>query len=208
MNLDVLGALIETISGQSLEVFLSERIFDPLGMMDTTFLPTPEQNERLAMVCRKNDQSQELEPCSDLIPLRRPVWGGGGLVSTIGDYARFAMMLANGGVLEGVRLLSPTTVAMFSSNYASVEALEEFHRSSPRINGGHGLSLGTAVLANPSETGKFGNPGEFYWGGAYSTYFWVDPFLKLYAVFMTAFQPNWDYPIPWKLHQLVYQALV
>lgn len=207
LNLDVLGALIESISGQNLEVFLQERLFDPLGMDDTTFLPSQEQQNRLAVVYCKNEKSQVLEPSVNLLPLARPVWGGGGLLSTIGDYTRFTMMLANGGELDGQRILSPTTVAMFSSNYASPGALSEFHRSSPRINAGFGFSLGTAVLIDPSVTGKFGNPGEFYWGGAYSTYFWVDPVLRLHAIFMTALTPNWVYPIPWQFHQLVYQAI-
>jgi CubicO group peptidase (beta-lactamase class C family) len=136
------------------------------------------------------------------------MWGGGGLVSTLDDYASFAGLLANGGRWRGVRLLSPTSVAMFSQNWATPESLPIFHSLSPEINAGYGYSLGTAVLIDPSPTGKYGSVGEFYWGGAYSTYFFVDPTLSLYTVFMTQLLPNWAYPIPWQLKQLVYQAMV
>ena len=208
LNLDVLGALVEVISGLSLTDFFRQRIFDPLGMADTGFTVPPEKLSRLAVTYRRDPQTGALVRRESPVPMPVPMWGGGGLVSTLDDYARFAGMLANRGELDGTRLLAPTTVAMFSTNYAAPEALFFFHAADPRINGGYGLSLGTAVLLDPAPTGKFGNVGEFYWGGAFSTYFWIDPQEVLYAVLMTQFDPVWAYPTPWQFKQLVYQALV
>ena len=206
-NLDVLGALVEVISGQSLPDFTQERIFAPLGMTDTTFTLNPAQQSRLATLYRRDPESGKLAPREGPAWSVR-MWGGGGLFSTLDDYARFAGMLANGGAIEGTRLLSPTTTAMFAINWAAPEALPHFVELAPAIHAGYGYSLGTAVLLDPAPTGRFGNPGEFYWGGAFSTYFWVDPKESLYGLVMTQLDPNWAYPIPWQLKQLTYQALV
>ena len=207
-SLDVLGALVEVISGMTLADFMQERIFTPLNMVDTGFTVSPEKMERLAVVYRKHPKHGTLSKRASPVPIPVKMWGGGGLVSTLDDYSHFAGMLANQGVYAGTRLLSPTTVAMFSLNWANPAALPSFTAADPRINGGYGLSLGTAVLLDPSPTGKYGNPGEFYWGGAFSTYFWIDPGQALYGVLMTQFDPVWAYPTPWQFKQLTYQALV
>jgi CubicO group peptidase (beta-lactamase class C family) len=207
-NLDVLGALVEVISDLPLEVFLEERIFRPLGMVDTGFDLPEGKKSRLAVVYLRNPANGSLVRQEIALPMPVYMWGGGGLVSSLEDFGRFAAMLANRGEFEGVRLLSPTTVSMFSTNFASPEAIEAFAKASPEINAGYGYSLGTAVLLDPAVTGKFGYPGEFYWGGAFSTYFWIDPIESLYGVFMTQLNPNWAFPIPWQVHQLVYQALI
>jgi CubicO group peptidase (beta-lactamase class C family) len=206
-NLDILGALIETISGMELAQFMQEHIFMPLHMGDTGFTVPAEKKDRLAVVYRKHPQRGTLSKRSAPVPIPAKMWGGGGLVSTLDDYSHFAEMLANQGTYAGIRLLSPTTVAMFSTNWASPAALPSFVAADPRINGGYGLSLGTAVLLDPSSTGKYGNQGEFYWAGAFSTYFWIDPQESLYGVLMTQFDPVWAYPTPWQFKQLTYQAL-
>jgi CubicO group peptidase (beta-lactamase class C family) len=208
LNLDVLGALVEVISGQSLPEFLETRIFKPLGMVDTAFEVPEAKKDRLVDVYTLTPETLELDWLNWSMPLPFCIWGGGGLASTLDDYARFTGMLAGRGEIDGLRLLSPTTVAMFSQNWASPEAVKDFSSNEPDKNGGYGYSLGTAVLLDPSPTGKFGNPGEFFWGGALHTYFWIDPKEQLFGIFMTQFSPNWAYPIPHQLKQLTYQALV
>jgi CubicO group peptidase (beta-lactamase class C family) len=207
-NLDVLGALIEVISGQSLADYMRLHIFTPLKMGDTGFTIPPEKMNRLGVVYRKHPKSGNIVKRVAPVPLPVKMWGGGGLVSTLDDYSHFAEMLAHQGKYDTTQLLSPSTVAMFSTNWAAPEALPSFVAADPRINGGYGFSLGTAVLLDPSPTGKFGNQGEFYWGGAFSTYFWIDPQESLYGVLMTQFDPVWAYPTPWQFKQLTYQALL
>ncbi|MDF1513585.1 MAG: serine hydrolase [Anaerolineae bacterium] len=207
-NLDILGALVEVLSGMDLAEFMQKRIFVPLNMVDTAFDVPVSKQDRLAIVYRRHPKRDVLVKRTSPVPMPVKMWGGGGLVSTLGDYSHFAEMLANHGAYGGVQLLSPSTVEMFSTNWAAPQALPSFHAADPRINGGYGLSLGTAVLMDPSPTGKFGNVGEFYWGGAFSTYFWIDPQESLYGVLMTQLDPVWAYPTPWQFKQLTYQALV
>jgi CubicO group peptidase (beta-lactamase class C family) len=206
-NLDLLGALVEVISGLPLEVFFRERIFQLLEMPDTGFNLPHEKLPRLVTLYSRNPETGELNRREVPLPMMVSMWGGGGLVSTLDDYSHFCSMLANQGEWHGVQFLSRTTVAMFSTNWAAPEALPSFWETGPEINGGYGYSLGTAVLLDPAPTGKFGNPGEFYWGGAFSTYFWIDPKESLYGLFMTQLDPNWAYPIPWQFKQLTYQAM-
>jgi CubicO group peptidase (beta-lactamase class C family) len=204
VSLDVLGALVEVIAGASLADFMASRIFDPLGMDDTGFTVPDAKTDRLATVYQKNPESGALSSFDAPVPLPAMFWGGGGLVSSLGDYGRFAAMLANGGRLGEVQLLSPTTVSMFSVNWAPFESLPALHVD----HDGYGYSLGTSVLMEPSPTGQFGNRGAFGWGGAYSTTFWVDPAVSLYGVLMTQFNPTGVYPLPQRFKQLTYQALV
>jgi CubicO group peptidase (beta-lactamase class C family) len=160
------------------------------------------------VVYRKHPKRGKLVKRVAPVPTPVKIWGGGGLVSTLDDYCHFAEMLANKGKYAGKDILSPSTVEMFSINWAPLEALPSFFAADPRINGGYGFSLGTAVLLDPSPTGKYGHVGEFYWGGAFSTYFWIDPVASLYGVLMTQFDPVWGYPTPWQFKQLTYQALI
>jgi CubicO group peptidase (beta-lactamase class C family) len=208
LNLDVLALLVETISGTPYPDFLHERIFKPLGMVDTSFILPEAKQERLTVLYTRDEDSGELRRRDIPNPLPLILWGGGGLYSTTGDYARFAGMLANRGELDGVRLISPSSATMFSMNWASEQALVEYNKATPEVKDGAGYSLGTAVLINPSATGIYGNKGEFTWGGAFTTYFWVDPKEALFGIFMTQFDLNEYYPINRQFHQLVYQALV
>jgi CubicO group peptidase (beta-lactamase class C family) len=208
LNLDVLALLVETISGKPYPEFLQGRIFKPLGMVDTSFILPESKQDRLVVLYTRDEDNGQLRRRDIPSPLPMILWGGGGLYSTIDDYARFAGMLANHGELDGLRLLSPSSAAMFSMNWASEQAMGDYNKGTPEAKGGFGYSLGTSVLLNPSAIGIYGNPGEFTWGGAFSTYFWIDPREGLFGIFMTQFDLNDYYPINKQFHQLVYQALI
>jgi CubicO group peptidase (beta-lactamase class C family) len=210
-SIDVLGYLVEVISGMPLDAFLQERLFKPLGMVDTAFYVPPEKAARVATVYGHPDPGKGLQRLENIKPSPEPPSfpsGGGGLVSTIHDYARFAQMLANGGELDGVRILSPKTVALYNINHTPIEALPYGFVDNDLYHAGYGYSLGTRVLMDVSKTGMAGSVGEFGWDGAYSTYFWVDPQEGLYGVLMLQHSPNAYYPIAQQFKLLTYQALV
>jgi CubicO group peptidase (beta-lactamase class C family) len=205
-SIDVLGSLIEIISGIPLAQFLQERIFDPLGMVDTAFRIPADKRERSATLYEYSDAGLQA-----LGEFRRPIElptftsGGGGLFSTAPDYARFAQMLVNKGEFDGHRLLSPSTVELFSINQCPVKM--------PPINddvfhAGYGYSLGTRVLMDVAQSGMAGSVGEFGWPGAFRTFFWVDPVKDLYGLFMTQLwgqkRPGFQY----QFKQLTYQAMI
>ncbi|MBN1370703.1 MAG: beta-lactamase family protein [Anaerolineaceae bacterium] len=210
-NIEVIGRVIEIISGQTLADFLQQRIFDPLGMTDTGFFVPAQKRDRLAVVYGHPEDSPTLlrldqtTPPAELPPMHS---GGGGLSSTLPDYARFLQMLVNGGELDGARLLSPRTVAMYSNNYAPEQALPYGFAEKDLYHAGYGFSLGTRVLLDPSKTGMYGSVGEFGWDGAFSTYFWVDPKEALYGLMMLQHYPNAYYPIAPQFKALTYQAMV
>jgi CubicO group peptidase (beta-lactamase class C family) len=212
---DVLGRLVEVISGQSLDVFFAERIFKPLGMTDTGFGCPPEQHARLAAlygVSQARTKPARIEALGKAA-LGRPTWlsGGGGLVSTVRDYTRFTWMLLNGGALDGARLLSPRTVAYMMRNHLPGGAdLATFGRplfAETRFDG-VGFGLGFGVVVDPVAHRTLTSPGECHWGGMASTAFWVDPAEGLSVVFMTQLMPSSAYPIRSQLRQLIYPALI
>jgi CubicO group peptidase (beta-lactamase class C family) len=209
-NIEVLGRVIEVISGQPLAQFMRERIFEPLGMVDTDFCVPAEKLERLAAVYGHPENPETLKRLDMPARVEMPDLqsGGGGLVSTLPDYARFLQMLVNRGELNGVRLLSPRSVAMYSVNYAPEQALPYGFRENDSYHAGYGFSLGTRVLLDPSKTGMYGSVGEFGWDGAFSTYFWVDPREDLYGLLMLQHAPNAYYPIALQFKALAYQALI
>jgi CubicO group peptidase (beta-lactamase class C family) len=217
LSIDVLGYLIELISGLSLEVFLEERLFKPLGMVDTRFYVPRGQADRFVTPYSRPESGSGLQRIEQLqpplqAPFKPPTWasGGGGLMSTVRDYARFAQMLVNGGELDGVRLLSPKTVALYSLNHTPEEALPYF-QNSDLYHWGYGYSLGTRVLMDVSRSGSAGSVGEFGWDGAFSTYFWVDPKEVLYGLLLLQYSPK-TYSLVREFHQqfkqLTYQALM
>jgi CubicO group peptidase (beta-lactamase class C family) len=210
---DVLGRVVEVVSGQTLGGFCDERIFAPLGMRDTAFTVPPPGRRRLA-------QLYAITPDGSLVPTTalaatvttpgRGHFGGGGLASTTGDYLRFAAMLANRGALDGVRILDRRTVDLMVRNHLPAGAdLRSFGRpmNAESPLSGVGQGLGVSVLADPALAGYPGSPGEFGWGGAASTVFWVDSALDLIVVFMTQALPAAALPIRGRLHELVTQAL-
>ena len=211
--IDVIGRIVEIISGMELDAFFRERLFDPLGMDATDFSVPPEKMDRLANVYQHEDKDSPLTlmmRSRDSKRDKRPrlYMGGGGLVSTLGDYTRFANMLACGGALDRVRILSPQTVRLFSVNQMSGQAMPYgFADGEDLSHWGYGYSLGTRVLVDLAKSGQAGSVGEFGWDGAFNTYFWVDPAMELTGVFMTQHMPNNFDPMADTFKALVYAAL-
>jgi CubicO group peptidase (beta-lactamase class C family) len=212
---DVLGRLVEVVSGQSLDAFFADRIFGPLGMGETAFFAGEQDAPRLAALYTADPATGRAvrEDRMGSAALRRPdcLSGGGGLVSTAADYHRFTQMLLNGGVLDGVRLLGSRTVRFMRSNHlpGGVD-LEAFGRPlfAETTFHGIGFGLGFSVVDNPVANRVPTSRGEFAWGGAASTAFWVDPAEGITALFFTQLLPSSTHPIRSQLRQLVYQALV
>ena len=233
VSTDVLGRLVEVWSGLSLEAFFKERILEPLGMHDTGFSVTKGNRDRFASlysplsgadmsnVGKKSvSDSRQMKPglklqepaaTSRYLKPTKLFSGGGGLTGTIGDYARFCQMLLNGGELDGERLLSPITVNYMRSNQlpdnADMAAMGQPVWSETSYDG-IGFGLGFAVVIDPSKASIITSVGEHHWGGAASTFFWIDPQEDLFVVFFTQLMPSSTYPIRRELRTRVYQAIV
>ncbi len=179
---DVLGRVIEVVSGQTLYAHLKQRMFDPLGMADTSFyVPEAARQARLAEPLPDDRQFGVNAFISNPREVRKMESGGGGLVSTAPDYARFLLMLRNGGQLDGKRYLSPRTVDYMTSNHLGAQV----QRTPLYLPGpGYGFGLGFAVRTQAGEAGSIGAVGEYNWGGAGGTAMWVDPASDLITVFM------------------------
>ncbi|WP_244788172.1 serine hydrolase domain-containing protein [Cupriavidus pauculus] len=218
---DVLGYLVGKISGMSFDDFLKQRIFDPLGMVDTAFhVPQEKIGRFCACYAVGTLGSKVISPRGPMLQddpqaslyLKKPAFrsGGGGLVSTAADYMRFARMLLNGGELDGVRLLSPKTLALMTANHlpGGVD-LPRMSRSmfSEATYEGVGFGLGFATTIAPASTLIPGSAGDFFWGGAASTFFWVDPQEDLIGLFLTQLLPSSAYPVRRQLRTLVYSAI-
>ena len=194
VSIDVLGYLVEKLSGMSFGEFLRTRLFDPLGMKDTAFYVPPNDFERFTSCYQPETQGSGLRLQDDgreSTYAKPPMLesGGGGLVSTAHDYLRFCRMMLNGGTLDGVQILSPKTVALFSLNYLP-DAREIADMALPGMfsesgYAGVGFSLGCGVNVNVAKTRLPGSLGEYFWGGAAATAFWIDPKEELTVVFMT-----------------------
>jgi CubicO group peptidase (beta-lactamase class C family) len=210
---DVLGRLIEIWSGQSLDVFMRERILEPLGMDDTEWWCPPEKQDRLAMLyVPVNGESVAHEPIARAAT-RPPqlLGGGGGLLSTAYDYNRFMSMLLRGGQLDGVRIISSRTLQLMTMNHLPDNTdLEDFATDSfsEADYAGVGFGLGFSVVGDQAKNKSLVSEGSFAWGGAASTAFWVDPVEDLTVSFFTQLLPSSTYPIRRDLQRLVYQALV
>jgi CubicO group peptidase (beta-lactamase class C family) len=215
VSTDVLGRVVEVVSGQSLDEFFAERIFGPLGMTDTAFSVAEDQAEQLAALYVPNPATGKAmrNDAFGAGALHRPAClsGGGGLVSTAADYHRFTSMLLHEGELDGTRLLGTRTVRYMARNHLPGGAdLEAFGRPlfAETSFAGVGFGLGFSVVDDPVANKVLSSAGEFAWGGAASTAFWVDPFEGVTALFMTQLLPSSTHPIRPQLKQLVYQALV
>jgi CubicO group peptidase (beta-lactamase class C family) len=190
MSTDVLGALVEVLSGMDLNRFFNERIFGPLGMKDTGFLLNEHNRTRLALP--NNDPANKVQAAQYIYdPARAPAWysGGGGLFSTASDYVRFAQMLLNEGELEGVRLLAHKTVELMTSDHLPPGLgfgtfTQELGASAPLPEYGQGYGLCVGVRKESGRSPVPGSIGDFYWGGAYGTYFWIDPQEQLITILM------------------------
>jgi CubicO group peptidase (beta-lactamase class C family) len=214
LSTDVLGYLIGKISGQPFEQFLQQRIFDPLGMTDTGFFVPPAKAHRLAACYSadgKGGMTLQDDPTeSSFLSPPSLVSGGGGLCSTAADYLTFCRALLGGGELGGVRLIGPKTLALMTTNHLpGGRDLTEMSRSlfSEANYSGVGYGLGVSVTMNPSQTLIPGSAGEYAWGGAASTAFWIDPVEELIAIFMTQLLPSTTYPVRRELRTMVYAAI-
>jgi CubicO group peptidase (beta-lactamase class C family) len=212
---DVLGRLVEVVSGQTLQEFFRRRIFDPLGMSQTGFWVPAEHADRLAAAYMANPADRAAPPVaidgSNALSPPAALSGGGGLVGSAGDYFRFAEMLRGGGELDGIRLLSPRTVAYMTANHLPGGAdLEEFGRPlfAETTFDGVGFGLGVSVVLDPAKGKVLSSRGEFGWGGAFSTFFFVAPAEEVTAFLFTQLLPSSTHPIRSELKQLVYQSLV
>jgi CubicO group peptidase (beta-lactamase class C family) len=220
VSIDVLGRLVEATSGMSFRDFLRARIFEPLGMTDTDFYVPDEKLSRFAANYSPTPQGKmTLADDPEKSPYRKLPkieMGGSGLVGTAGDYFRFAQMLANGGQLDGVRILAPSTVAMIMSDQLNPELRPDpltslfgaglFGRAGRAW--GLGFGLGGLVATDPALAGAPMSVGTYSWGGAATTHFWVDREQELVGIVMTQLLPDGTYPVLQMMQAMTYQALM
>jgi CubicO group peptidase (beta-lactamase class C family) len=208
---DVVGRLIEIWTGQPLEEAFAQRVLRPLGMHDTVWYADESRSDRLGALYVPDPETGRAtrHALQDTLARRPPTVysGGGGLLSTTADYVRFTRMLARGGELDGVRVLAPRTLRLMASNHLDGDlgqlSTGGFAETSFE---GVGFGLGFAVVLDPVRLRSTSSVGEYYWGGACSTAFWVDPLEDITAVFMTSLLPSSTHPIRAQLRQLVYSA--
>lgn len=215
VSTDVLGAVVQRVSGLPLETFFEQRILAPLGMHDTFFQVPTDKVHRLAD-CWALDENTGLRVMYDRgeasawSRFPKLVSGGGGLVSSALDYHRFCTFCLNGGVLDCVRLVSPKTVELMTMNHlpgGSDLATMSKALFSETTNAGVGFGLGFAVTTDVARTLMPGSVGEYYWGGMFSTAFFIDPVERIHMVFMTQLTPSMRYPIRRELKTMIYSAL-
>ncbi|HCO91648.1 MAG TPA: serine hydrolase [Alphaproteobacteria bacterium] len=215
MATDVLGHLVEVISGQTLDRFFAEHILDPLGMHDTAFQVPRDKIARLtANYSRRKDGSLMLaDPPGESRYLDTPVFlsGGGGLASTAADYLRFCRMLLNKGELEGERLLGRKTVDYMTLNHlpsgGDLTSMGQAVFSETSYDG-IGFGLGFSVMLDPARAQVIGTAGEYAWGGAASTMFWIDPAEDMVGILLTQLMPSSAYPLRREMKTLAYQAII
>jgi CubicO group peptidase (beta-lactamase class C family) len=208
VSTDVLGRIVEVVSGMDLDRFVAERITGPLKMTDTGFYLTAAQATRLARA-----DAALMMTGADATAKPAVLSGGGGMLSTAGDYARFCQMMLNGGELDGVRLLAPKTVALMTSDqlppttdrHTPVATILNAFGPTPEM--GTSFGLGFAVRVDPGRNPVPGSVGDFSWAGIYGTYFWVDPKEKLVTVLMIQVPQTVNVPYWRQTRTLVYQAL-
>ena len=215
VSTDICGYLVEVISGQPFDEYLQEQIFEPLGMVDTAFDVPPEKIERFAANYERGpDRQLRLldDPATSQYAKPQTFFsGGGGLVSTVQDYHRFCQMLLNGGELDGARILGPKTIELMTMNHLpngeelSERALGSF---SETANDGVGFGLGFAMITDLPRTQNVGSVGEYYWGGAASTIFWVDPAEQMIVIFLTQFMPSGTFNFRGQIKQILYPGLI
>jgi CubicO group peptidase (beta-lactamase class C family) len=215
LSTDVVGRIVEVVSGMDLAEFLSRHIFEPLGMVDTGFWVPHEEIDRLTS-CYVRGADRRLK-CIDSRGrsgyATRPQYlsGAGGLVSTAADYQRFIEMLVNGGELDGTRVIGPRTLEYMTANHLPDNAtLNDMGQStfSESAMGGTGFGLGFSVVVDPPASKALGSVGQYGWGGAATTSFWIDPAEELWVLFLTQLVPSNVYPIRRQLAATVYQAIV
>lgn len=209
---DVLGRLVEVVSGQPLDTFIAERITGPLGMADTGFWVPDDKKHRLAQA-QVAAATGKRPAMIDVDTKPKRLGGGGGLVSTTADYARFCQMLLNGGEIDGTRFISRKTLDWMTADHLNPEivtspaARERIKSMSPGIANGLGFGLGFGVRVAQGRNVLPGSVGDYFWAGSQGTCFWIDPKERLFAVFMMqAPEEREHYRI--LMRELVYQAVV
>jgi CubicO group peptidase (beta-lactamase class C family) len=213
MSTDVCGRLIEVMSGQQLDEYLRDQVLEPLGMRDTAFCAPESELPRCSPLYTRSKEGG-LRRMADAETMVRPpkfLSGGGGLVGTARDYLRFCHMLLNGGELDGARLLGARTVRYMARNHLPGGVLlNEMGQSTfaEAALEGTGFGLGFAVIEDAAALQNLASEGEFSWGGAASTTFWVDPVEEICAVFMTQLLPSDTYPMRRQLRATVLQAII
>ncbi len=214
VSTDMLGAIIERLSGQSLDAYFADHIFGPLGMVDTGFVVPVDKLDRVpdCYVWDPKTRMKLYDPGATTA-WRKPAdyfSGGGGLVSTLGDYHRFCRMLLDGGEDDGARIVAPHTLKLMTANHLPGGGdLTQMSKSlfSEAENAGAGFGLGFGVTIDPSATMMPGNAGDFYWGGMFSTGFFVDPVDDIIMIFMTQLMPSSAYPVRREIKTMLYSAL-
>jgi CubicO group peptidase (beta-lactamase class C family) len=204
---DVLGVVVEKASGQTLDEYLRTKLLDPLRMRDTHFYLPPSKADRLAAVYSAKEKGLERAPTAGTMVSqgayvegpRKAFSGGAGLLSTAADYARFLQMMLGGGELDGARILSRKTVELMTSDHLP---------PSIEFRDGRGFGLGFEVVKDVGRRGMPGSVGEFGWGGAYHSTYWVDPKEQLVVVYMSQLIPSGNLEDQARLRALVYQAVV
>ncbi len=210
---DVLGHLVAVVSGKPFDEFLRERVTGPLGMVDTAFHVPADKIGRFAAnyTCTADGRLMLIDdPQKSIFGSTRQICsGGGGLVSTASDYMRFCQMMLNKGELDGVRLLGRKTVGLMTMNHlrGDMAAMGQ-PRFSESSYEGIGFGLGFSIMLDPAKAQILGSPGEYAWGGAASTAFWIDPVEDMAVLMLTQLMPSSTYPIRRELRVLTYQALV
>ncbi len=214
VSTDMVGLAVERVSGISFAHFLESRIFAPLGMADTGFHVPAEKLDRFTDAWTLDPKKGRVlfDRAEDSLWGKPPILagGGGGLVSTLADYHRFCRMLLGSGALEGTRILGRKTLDLMTRNHLPGGTdLQTLSRSlfSEAIYAGQGFGLGFAVNLDPAKSMVTGSAGEFYWGGIFSTYFFIDPVERVSMIFMTQLMPSSSYPIRRQLKAMVYGAL-
>lgn len=215
VSTDVLGILVERISGQPLGEYFRDHIFAPLGMEDTFFHVPADKAARLP-------EAYVFHPAEKMKPVDKAgsgsSWcgrhtfesGGGGLASTLADYHRFCRMLLNGGALDGAQIISPKTLELMTANHLPGGGDLTSHSKalfSEAENAGVGFGLGFACVIDPAATMLPCSRGEFFWGGMYSTAFFIDPVEQIIMIFMTQLMPSSSYPIRREIKTMLYAAL-
>lgn len=216
---DVLGAVIARIEGKDLGVVLKERLFDPLGMKDTGFRVAPDQQHRLteAYAFHPHKKMVSFDTGEDSRWAREAIEregafqsGGGGLLSTTADYHRFCLMLLGGGTLNGKQIISRKTLELMTANHLKGGGDLTEHSVgvfSEDENAGIGFGLGFATTIDPARSGVPCSAGDFYWGGMFSTGFFVDPVEDIAMLFMTQLMPSSTYPVRREIKTMIYAAL-
>ena len=205
---DIQGRLVEVLSGERFDRFLAHRIFEPLGMVDTSFQVPAEKRARFTQMyapTKKSRYELQAAPADSSTGFLEPVKfqsGGGGMVSTTADYLRFCQMLLNGGELDGARLLGRKTVELMTRDHIvgrpQTAILQE----------GYGYGLGVAVHLDPAKSGSAESVGTYRWGGAAGTRFWIDPEEEMVGIYMVQILPHNGLSYGRMFKQLAYQAIV